>query len=77
MLSSQNRLQSSTELNERCLPGSALSIYADHEIQKAVEILNGPEKAQINCRQEEEKIESSVEAKETKRQDTKEQTAIA
>jgi hypothetical protein len=42
-----------------------------------VEILNGPEKAQINCWQEEEKIESSVESKETKRQGTKEQTAIA
>jgi hypothetical protein len=38
---------------------------------------NGPEKAQVGCWQEEKKIESSVEAKETRRQGTKEQTAVA
>jgi tRNA(Ser,Leu) C12 N-acetylase TAN1 len=35
MLSSQDGMQSSTELNERCLPESALSLYAEHEIQRA------------------------------------------
>jgi hypothetical protein len=39
--------------------------------------LNGPEKAQIGCWQEEEKIESSVEAKEARRQGAKEETTVA
>jgi len=45
MLSSQNRLQSSPELNERCLPGNALSLYSAHEIHRAAEIFEWPGKS--------------------------------